>query len=92
MEIHIRSRLLADLARSIDIPQGWVPVVADIARQFAARHVALRKLDDDPWSRFPGAGLRRHIQLRDRTCVAPGCRRPARKADQDHTSDHAVYG
>jgi hypothetical protein len=36
--------------------------------------------------------LRRHVQLRDRTCVAPGCRRPARKAHLDHTYDHALGG
>jgi hypothetical protein len=27
----------------------------------------------------------RHIQVRDRTCVAPGCRRPAHHCDADHT-------
>ena len=36
--------------------------------------------------------MRRHVQMRDRTCVAPGCRRPARKAQQDHTRDYQHAG
>ena len=34
---------------------------------------------------FAGAALRRHIQIRDRYCVFPGCRRTARACDIDHT-------
>ncbi len=33
----------------------------------------------------PGAALRHLIQIRDPTCTAPGCRRPARRCDLDHT-------
>ncbi len=39
----------------------------------------------DPRSRFPNAALARHVRARDRTCRAPGCRRPASRADLDHT-------
>ena len=46
----------------------------------------------DPTARFAGAALRRHIQLRDRSCVFMGCRCPARGADLDHTLDHARHG
>ena len=42
--------------------------------------------------RRPGAELDRWIRVRDRHCVAPGCRRPAHKADLDHTLDHALGG
>ncbi|MGH4021670.1 MAG: HNH endonuclease signature motif containing protein, partial [Pseudonocardiaceae bacterium] len=38
----------------------------------------------DPAVRFAGAALRRHVQIRDRVCVYPGCRCPARHADLDH--------
>jgi hypothetical protein len=32
------------------------------------------------------------VRARDRTCVAPGCRRPARTCDIDHTVDWARGG
>ena len=32
----------------------------------------------------PGTRLSRFVQARDRTCVFPGCRRPARRTDLDH--------
>jgi hypothetical protein len=92
VEIHVRAGLLHDLARCPDLPPGWAPAVADIARQHADRRRMLAELDRRPLARFPSAGLRRHIQMRDRTCVAPGCRRPAAKAEQDHTRDHARGG
>ena len=38
--------------------------------------------------RFPTAGQRRHVEIRDRTCTFPGCRSPAHRADADHTIDH----
>ena len=33
----------------------------------------------------PSAKLRHLIKTRDRTCMFPGCRRPARQCDDDHT-------
>ena len=36
-------------------------------------------------ARKPTARQRRRIQIRDRTCVFPGCRMPARGCDIDHT-------
>jgi hypothetical protein len=32
----------------------------------------------------PPAGLTRHVQTRDQTCVFPGCPHPAAKCDLDH--------
>jgi hypothetical protein len=63
--------------------------VADIARQFAHRDALVARLDARPGHRFVRAALARHIEVRDRTCSHPGCRRPARKSDKDHTHDHA---
>lgn len=46
----------------------------------------------DDARRFPGAALRRWVQVRDRSCVFPLCRAPARQSDQDHRVDHAAGG
>ncbi|HVK24929.1 MAG TPA: DUF222 domain-containing protein [Actinokineospora sp.] len=42
--------------------------------------------------RHPGADLARHIRLRDRTCRFPGCHRPARSCELDHTIPHSHRG
>ena len=42
--------------------------------------------------RFPTAQLAAFVKARDRTCVAPGCRRPARMCDVDHTVPWAKGG
>ena len=44
--------------------------------------------DQDPTARFAGALLRRHVEIRDRSCVYPGCRATTHSADLDHTIDH----
>jgi hypothetical protein len=42
--------------------------------------------------RSPGRRLRRHTQIRDRTCIHPGCRTPAAGTDGDHTREWARGG
>ncbi|MDN5914736.1 MAG: HNH endonuclease [Pseudonocardia sp.] len=56
------------------------------------QHLTRADLDANPDDRFPRAALRRHVQVRDRTCVHPGCRCPAVRADMDHTLDHIFGG
>ena len=96
VEIHISAARLLEWESCADLPTEWSAVIAEIARQHAAWRARPGDrdacLDRYPTSRFARAGLRRHVRLRDRTCVAPGCRRPARKADQDHTHDRAHGG
>jgi hypothetical protein len=46
----------------------------------------------DRGDRFPARPLRRHTQIRDRTCTFPGCRVPAHSTDGDHTRDWADGG
>jgi hypothetical protein len=92
VEIHVRADLLKDLNDHPALLPDWTEVVAEIARRYAARDTELARLDTDRAARFPGAELRRHVQMRDRTCVAPGCRRAARRTDIDHTHDHARGG
>jgi hypothetical protein len=42
--------------------------------------------------RFPTAAQAAWVAARDRTCVAPGCRRTARRCDVDHTLDWVKGG
>jgi hypothetical protein len=96
VELHVSAAQLARLAAECHSPEGqvsgWAAVVADIAARYAGRHAVLAGLDERSGDRFPGAALARHIQVRDRTCSHPGCRRPARRCDLDHTRDHARGG
>ena len=81
---------------------GWGPVVADIARQVTDRQTDGRWLatiiDDngDPYAvavrRRPTTSQARQVRARHRTCVFPGCRRPARSSDLDHTRRHIDGG
>jgi hypothetical protein len=95
VELHVTAEELGRLASAAAagrFDRGWAGVVSDIAARFADRHALLAALDAEPSSRFAGAALARHIQVRDRTCTHPGCRRPARRSDLDHTRDHARGG
>ena len=42
----------------------------------------IRELSTDSYR--PGRRLARYVETRDRTCVFPGCRRPAARSDKDH--------
>jgi hypothetical protein len=95
VELQVSAAQLARLAAgdaASAVPLEWTGVVADIATHFARRHELLAALDHRPRDRFPHAALARHVQVRDRTCSHPGCRRPARRSDLDHTLDHARGG
>ncbi len=92
VEIHLCAETLARLTADPHACGPWAPVVADIAGQHADRDSSLARLDCRPTSRFARAALARHIEVRDRTCCFPGCRRPARGCDKDHTRDHTRGG
>ncbi|MGH3614905.1 MAG: DUF222 domain-containing protein [Pseudonocardia sp.] len=91
IELHLPAALLAELTAA-ESRGPWATVLADIAGQYTHRHRHQQMLDARPDDRFANALLRRHVQVRDRTCIAPGCRRPARRCDQDHTLDHELGG
>jgi hypothetical protein len=75
---------------------GHGPVDADLARTLA-QDATWRRLLTDPdddddrllsagaTTYRPGTVLTRHVVARDRTCRFPGCDRPARRCDLDHT-------
>lgn len=92
MELHIPADLLHLLAHDTAACGAWAAVVTDIAAQYARRDQLAAALDRRPASRFVRGALARHIEVRDRNCSHPGCRRPARKSDLDHTHDHARGG
>ncbi|MGH3692848.1 MAG: DUF222 domain-containing protein [Pseudonocardiaceae bacterium] len=89
VELQIPATALHELAGDSSTVGCWGPVIADLARQYAN---AQGLPDGDPTRRFPGSGLRRYIQIRDRRCVMIGCRAPARGTDADHTLDDACGG
>lgn len=92
VELHVPDDLLRELAADPGVCGEWAGVVADIAAQHARRDQRLQDLDAHPRDRLPRPPLRRHTEIRDRTCTHPSCRRPARACDQDHTREHARGG
>ncbi len=92
VEIQIPQNLLTELHTEPPRAGAWASVIADVAAQHHDRDRRARDLDAHPDRRFPRAGLRRHVQIRDRFCVFRGCRAPARSADQDHTIGHSRGG
>ena len=87
VELHLPAALLAELTSGAPAAEPavarWAGVLADIARQYGERD--RRDLDAHPGDRLPRAALRRHTQIRDRSCVGIGCRRRPTRCDQDHT-------
>ncbi|WP_310964434.1 HNH endonuclease signature motif containing protein [Nocardioides terrisoli] len=69
---------------TLDTLRDWLTISADI-------HVTIRPIIDlnadlTSTSRFAAGPHREQIILRDRTCAAPHCSRPARHLDLDHTT------
>jgi hypothetical protein len=91
-ELRVTAEQLAALAHDPGAHPPWAAVVADIAAQFGDRRRRRAGLSAHPHSRHARGALRRHIQVRDRTCVAPGCRRAARRCDADHTQAYTEGG
>jgi hypothetical protein len=95
---------LIGLADDPAVLPAWGPVLAEIARHVALDHTAKPSwqfaiTDDDgrlqhsgPIRRRPRTADLRHTRLRDRTCRAPYCRRPATACDTDHRRSHASGG
>lgn len=92
VEFHVPAAVLPRLAGEAHRYPEWAGVIADVIGRYARRAELQAGLDAHPDRRFARAALRRHVQVRDRTCVAPCCGRPAVKADADHTRDHSRGG
>ncbi|ALG12540.1 HNH endonuclease signature motif containing protein [Kibdelosporangium phytohabitans] len=78
---------------------GIGPITADYARELA-HHATWRRILTDPAGqvmevsrrRFASPALRRHLQVRDRTCRQPGCTVPALRCEADHSTTYALGG
>jgi hypothetical protein len=94
VELQLPATLLTELATDPETCGEWAGVIADLAAQYTRyTQDGWRGLDaQDPTARFAGAALRRHVQIRDRSCVYRGCRASAHSADLDHTRDHTLGG
>jgi hypothetical protein len=97
---------LTTLMRLTDAPgelAGFGPVVADIARQvvaqqqdatwrFSITNTLGEVIHHGITRRRPTAATAAYVRARNRTCVAPGCRRAAASCDLDHTTAWAHGG
>lgn len=100
-DIRVDLTTLVELTDSAGDLAGYGPVIADIARQVAARATNWRFSVSDTKSgqthsgttrRRPTASQRRAVESRDTTCVFPGCRMPSTQSDVDHRIRHTERG
>ncbi|HVE63219.1 MAG TPA: HNH endonuclease signature motif containing protein [Mycobacteriales bacterium] len=84
-------RVLVDHAgRVVDVSDcAWPPGRLD---EMLAAPITAQALDSQPGTYTPSAALGRYIDVRDRTCTAPWCTRPACAGQHDHLTDYARGG
>ena len=94
VQVTVDAATLAGLAEHPGELAGYGPIPAEMARELAAAAQRWRaafvdertgQLKDLSPAYRPTRLLNRFVQTRDRTCTFPGCRRPARRCDLDHT-------
>jgi hypothetical protein len=95
VDIRVDLTTLAELDDApAEIP-GWGPVIADIARKISRDQddsewrITITDEEGQPIGvtttrRRPTTSQRRHVEVRNPTCVFPGCRMPAGQSDLDH--------
>jgi Domain of unknown function (DUF222) len=99
VQVTVSAATLAGIDDRLAELDGHGPIDADAARGLAASAASWRRLHLDDAGMVtrttayqPTEAMRRHLRARDRTCRFPGCRRPARRCEIDHTYDHARGG
>lgn len=98
--LHVPALTLAGIGDDPGILAGYGPVTAARCRQLASRDAMWHQVFCDPVTGVvkdldrktyrPPASLARYVEVRDGTCVAPGCQRPADRCQLDHTLRWAV--
>lgn len=101
VQVSLDAATLAGLAEHPGELAGYGPIPAEMARELAAAAQRWRAaLIDEQTGHLKGISIayrpRRLLNLavaaRDRTCCFPGCRRPARRCDLDHTIPYHLGG
>jgi hypothetical protein len=104
VDIHVDLETLLTLNDDPGELSGYGPVIADITRKVAEREVdgtwrftvtdpsTGRPLSTGTTRRRPTAAQHREVVARNRTCIFPGCRMPARDCDLDHRIPWAEGG
>ncbi|MGH3907192.1 MAG: DUF222 domain-containing protein, partial [Pseudonocardiaceae bacterium] len=94
VQVNLDAATLAGLADNPGELAGYGPIPAEMARELATAAQRWRaalvdeqtgQLTDLSIAYRPRRLLNLLVQARDRTCCFPGCRRPARRCDLDHT-------
>lgn len=100
VQITIPNLTLAGLDEEPAILEGHGPIDAQTARTLAAsapcwQRVMTHPVTSEPLrldTYRPSKQLRRLLNARDRYCRWPGCRRPARRSEADHTVSFSEGG
>ena len=95
VEIQVPTTLLAALTPDDHRTRtgDWAPLLTELRQRLGVgRDGPPAAGPDDRIRRRPRAETDRWVRVRDRHCIVPACRRPAHRADLDHTVDHAHGG
>ena len=100
--VHLSADALGDIGPIATLEATRSPLLLDAVKSWCAdsSKVTIRPVLDLAAERHSEASeayeaspiLREQVTVRDRTCVFPHCRRPARRADLDHIQPHAGGG
>jgi hypothetical protein len=93
--LHVPATTLAAVTEDPGILAGYGPVTRAACQELAARDAVWRRVFTDPLTATvkdvdrrtyrPPEALAEYIQVRDHTCVGPGCGRPAQYCQLDHS-------
>jgi hypothetical protein len=103
LELTVPLETLLDLKDDPGQLGSWGPILADAARaalkdlftapwRMTVTDESGRVIWHGPIRRRPSTADANYVKARDRRCRFPGCRRPARRAQIDHTHEHQDGG
>ena len=95
VELQVPTTLLAALVPDDHRTRtgDWAPLLTELRQRLGAGRAGPPTAGpDDHIRRRPRAETDRWVRVRDRHCIVPACRRPAHRAELDHTIDHALGG